>query len=172
MTARTPRLVMVAWPLLALLAAPVTADPLGRLFLAPAERAALDRARYESSVAARVPSPAPPAPRIEAPATNTAPLPPISIDGFVQRSDGPPTVWINGIDSYQGNLAGLGIDARDLALDQARVRVPLAGRAEPLALKPGQSFDPVSARVTEAWEPAAPAPLALPADRGLAPADD
>ncbi|MEQ8230474.1 MAG: hypothetical protein RLW61_15405 [Gammaproteobacteria bacterium] len=149
-------------------AIPLSADELGRLFLAPTERAALDRARYEASASAATPAPAaPPTARIEAPAEPQVPLPAITVDGFVQRSDGPPTVWINGIDSYQGNLAGLGIEARDLALREDGVRVPLAGTDETPVLKPGQSFDPARARVIEGWEPPAPPALALPADLGL-----
>ncbi len=152
--------------LLVLAALPAGAADLGRLFLGPGERAALDRARYESSVAAPPqPAPARPAP-LEMPQEPAVPAQPITVDGYVQRSGGPPTVWINGVDSYQGNLAEFGIEARDLALEQARVRVPRAG-GDTLRLKPGQSFDPDQARVTESWERALAPALELPGDLGL-----
>lgn len=152
--------------LLVVAALPAAAADLGRLFLGPGERDALDRARYESSVAAPPqPAPARPAP-LEMPREPAVPAQPITVDGYVQRSGGPPTVWINGVDSYQGNLAEFGIEARDLALEQARVRVPRAG-GDTLRLKPGQSFDPERARVTESWERTALPELELPGDLGL-----
>jgi hypothetical protein len=145
---------------------PAGAADLGRLFLGAGEREALDRARYESSIAApREPAPPRPEP-LEMPQEPAVPAQAITVDGYVQRSGGPPTVWINGVDSYQGNLAEFGIEARDLALDQARVRVPRAGGGT-VRLKPGQSFDPEQSRVTEAWERAAVPVLELPEDLGL-----
>jgi len=155
----------LAWLLVISSQAAGAAD-LGRLFLGPGEREALDRARYESSVAAP-PQPAPPRPApLEIPEEPALPAQPITLDGYVQRSGGPPTVWINGVDSYQGNLAEFGIEARELTLEQARVRVPRAG-GDALRLKPGQSYDPEQARVTESWERAAMPALELPGDLEL-----
>lgn len=136
----------------------VTATPaveLGRLFLSPAERDALDRARY-ADVAAEDEG------DIDAAADNRLedfeatvielPEPTVTVDGYVERSSGPATVWINGMDSYQGNLAEQGIDARGLRLEHSRVRLPRPGHAAPLLLKPGQSYDPQTTRITDAYE--------------------
>lgn len=58
------------------------ADPLGRLFLTPEQREALDARRR-----ARLP---------DKPATPTAVAPVSRVDGYVQRSAGRSTVWVNG----------------------------------------------------------------------------
>ena len=80
-------------PLRALLAAlltgaylfPARAEPLGRLFHSAAERSALDALRKEKS---RPPRPAPAVPSTEKPAPR--------LDGYVVRSDGRSTLWVNG----------------------------------------------------------------------------
>lgn len=140
--------------LLGLSAAPLAAAELGRLFLTPAERAAIDRIRYAAPVpAAEVEAPTPDAAgrhSDDAPATPVGPA--VTLDGYVQRSAGPPTVWVNGTDSYHGNFAEQGVDARGLEVDEARVRLPRRGVDAPLRLKPGQTFDPETARISEAYE--------------------
>jgi hypothetical protein len=67
--------------LLALFAAAAQAQELGRLFFTPEQRAALDARRK-----ARVPDK--PAAAVAAPLSR--------LDGYVKRSSGPSTVWING----------------------------------------------------------------------------
>ena len=64
-----------------LAAAAAQADELGRLFFTPEQRAALDARRK-----ARMPDS--PASVVAAPVTR--------VDGFVKRSTGPSTIWING----------------------------------------------------------------------------
>lgn len=59
--------------------APCGAQELGRLFFSPAERDALDARRRE------IPGGAPAAAQA-----------PVRIDGYVLRSGGRPTVWVNG----------------------------------------------------------------------------
>ncbi len=152
-------------PLAALLGAlVVTAAPaaeLGRLFLSPQQREALERMRHAEASTA---SPEPPAALAEQPllAPDDAPLPaadPLRVDGYVSRSGGPPTVWINGTDSYQGNFGALGIDAARVRLERARVRLPVGDAEAGVLLKPGQTFDPYSETVSDAYErpPEAPA---------------
>ena len=143
---------------LALLAATdVATAELGRLFLSPAERDALDRARYAAPVAAaetdlvagdllsaEVDD--------SAGAENRLPQPVVTVDGYVSRSTGPSTVWVNGTDSHQGNFAEFGLDARGLRVEQARVRVPRRDGETPLLLKPGESFDPETAAISDAYQ--------------------
>lgn len=74
-----------AWMTAACLALTSTAasaaEPLGRLFFTPEQRATLEARRL-----------APPSAPAAAPSSDR-----VSVDGIVQRSDGPATVWINGV---------------------------------------------------------------------------
>jgi len=93
----------------------VAAQELGRLFLTPDQRASLDARRK-----ARVPD------KPVAPATVTSPV--TRVDGYVRRSGGPPTVWINGE------------SVTDTAPDGGRVPVNVGDGSRP-RLKPGESLD-------------------------------
>ncbi len=94
--------------------------PIGRLFTTPEERHQLDVARGIL--------PAPPAP----PPAAAAPPPPapVTVDGFVRRSGGKSTVWLNQDAQYGGQHG-----AKD-----ARVTVTLPS-GQRLRVKPGQSVD-------------------------------
>jgi hypothetical protein len=132
----------------------VSAAELGRLFFSPAERAALEQARRaqgddETTLeglgeVVEVPSGGA---EMEVAASER-----IRVNGYVSRSGGPETVWLNGLDSHQGNLAEIGIDANRIRLEGARVRVPAGIEAGGVLLKPGQSFDPASGDVLDAYE--------------------
>ena len=97
--------------------ASVQAQELGRLFFTPEERAALDARRK-----ARLPDKPASTPAAAAPVTR--------VDGFVRRSAGPSTVWVNGAPAED---ASPGSDAR--------VSVPLGDRAGRVRLKPGETLD-------------------------------
>lgn len=130
---------------------PAAADNLGRLFMTPAQRAALDRARNTE-----------PAPEIGKPTAadefeGISPEPELSaervrVDGYVARANGRQTVWVNGVDSYQGNLGEIGIDSNQIQLEAPRVRLPIGTTPGGVLLKPGQSFDPNSDRIIDAYE--------------------
>lgn len=62
------------------------AEPLGRLFHSAAERGTLDALRKEK---AKLPKPAPPG-------SSSTELPAHRFDGYVLRSDGRSTLWVNG----------------------------------------------------------------------------
>lgn len=98
-------------------AAPAQAQEIGRLFFTPQQRAALDARRR-----ARVPDKPAAAPVVASPTTR--------LDGFVRRSSGPSTVWVNGM---QADEAAPGSDAR--------VAVPLGDGGSRVRLKPGQTLD-------------------------------
>ena len=137
---------------------------LGRLFLSSTERDALDRARYAAPVATAEAAPAADdvldlEPYDGAVAESLLPEPVVTVDGYVRRSAGPPTVWVNGTDSHQGNLAEQGLDARGLRLEHKRVRVPRRDGDSPLLLKPGESFDPATTHISDAYQRRPEAPL-------------
>ena len=94
----------------------VQAQELGRLFFTPEQREALDARRR-----ARVPDKPAAAPVVASPVTR--------VDGYVKRSTGPSTVWVDGE------------ALTDTAPDGGRVPVN-AGEGGPRArLKPGESLD-------------------------------
>lgn len=114
--------------LIILLISPLThADGLsGRLFYTPAERAQLEAGRNR-------PTPAP--------ADSPAPTPDTLYNGYVQRSDGRATQWINGEPRQ----------LQQLPASSGKLKLP----ATP-ALKPGQQYDTQSGRVLEPYERATP----------------
>lgn len=119
---------------------------LGRLFLSPAERAAIDAARQGAARARAMPA-AITADHDEtaASALREAPAEAVTVNGYIARSAGAATVWINGRDGAPGKLSAP-------ARDGQRVNVPLKGSGGQIALKPGQSFDPESRQVSDAYQ--------------------
>lgn len=112
--------------LLLLVAGTAQADELGRLFFTPAERAALDARRK-----ARVP---------DRPAAAVIISPVTRIDGYVKRSEGPSTVWMNGESVLEGSPDAPRIDAAAGSGD-GRVSVPVGDNGRHVELKPGQALD-------------------------------
>ncbi len=110
------RLLLLA---LVLAATPAVAQEVGRLFFTPEQRAALDARRK-----ARVP---------DKPSATVVASPTTRVDGFVQRSGGPSTVWVNGEPLPEGS--------GDLPRIGPRVSVPLGEGGRRAALKPGQTLD-------------------------------
>jgi hypothetical protein len=109
--------------ILALVPGAVAAQELGRLFFTPEQRSNLDLRRK-----ARMPD-KPSAPSAAAPVTR--------LDGYVKRSNGPSTVWING--------ESLGESAAEAPrIDTARpdsVSVNAGEGANRVRLKPGETLD-------------------------------
>jgi hypothetical protein len=119
-------------------AAPAPAQELGRLFFTEEQRAALDARRK-----ARVPD-KPVAPTVTSPTTR--------VDGYVRRSGGPSTVWVNG--------ESLGVEGRDAPRIESgqrdgRVSVPVGeGQgAVRFSLKPGQVLDRGTGEVRDVLGP-------------------
>ena len=101
------------------------ADPLGRLFFTPAQRAALDARRK-----ARVP---------DKPAAAMGVSPVTRIDGFVKRSHGPSTVWMNGESVSEGSPEAPRIESPEHGEGAVSISVDESGRR--VRLKPGESLD-------------------------------
>ena len=102
------------------------ADDLGRLFFTPEQRQALDARRK-----ARVP---------DKPAAVVV-SPTVRLDGYVKRSGGKSTVWVNGeaVDS----------PARLPASSAARVTVSAGDGGRPVNLKPGETLDRGNGEVSD-----------------------
>ena len=130
----------------------VEAAELERLFLTPAQRAALDRARHAQ--------PAPVEATVEEDPLLTdiviedtpEAAEPITVNGYVTRSGGPATAWVNGTDTFQGDLSEFGIDSQRVEVEAGGVRLPVSSTGGPVVLKPGQSFDPGSEVISDGYE--------------------
>jgi len=112
-----------------LICLPVKAQDLGRLFFTPEQRAALDARRK-----ARVPDKPAAAPLLFSPTTR--------LDGYVRRSDGRSTVWVNGasVDDAAPRADG-------------RVSVGVGDSRARARLKPGEILDRSSGEVTDGLGP-------------------
>ena len=100
-----------------LLAPCAQAQEIGRLFFTPEQRDALDARRR-----ARVPDKPAATPIVASPTTR--------LDGYVRRSEGPSTVWVN----------GASVDEATPGSD-ARVAVPVGDSGARVRLKPGETLD-------------------------------
>lgn len=127
MTARA--MMMLCLALLAPL--PLEAQELGRLFLTPEQRAALDARRK-----ARIPDKPAAAPVAESPTT--------TVDGLVRRQSGRSTVWINGLPNPEGTQPD---GSRIAPIGKGRVAVGDAERS--FELKPGQKLHRGSGEVSD-----------------------
>jgi hypothetical protein len=127
---------------------------IGRLFFTPQERATFEKIRREQVAGPAVqlpeiPSEAP----IEEFSTGPEPLKPtITIDGFVQRSNGLTTLWVNRENSYDGNMSASQIDALTTHIHGAKVHLTPLGEHTRVRLKSGQSYDPNTTVVTDVYE--------------------
>jgi len=107
------------------LPAPVQAQELGRLFFTPEQRAALDARRK-----ARVP---------DKPAAAVVVSPTTRLDGFVRRSSGPSTVWVNGETLPESAAEAPRIQAGRAGSPRVSIGVGEGGRRA--ALRPGEVLD-------------------------------
>ena len=111
--------------LLALGPAASQAQELGRLFFTPEQRASLDARRK-----ARVP---------DKPAAVVVASPVTRVDGYVKRSAGPSTVWINGESVPENAPEAPRIDTSRGASGSVSISVGEAGSR--VRLRPGETLD-------------------------------
>ncbi|WP_144241471.1 hypothetical protein [Janthinobacterium agaricidamnosum] len=110
------------------------APQLGRLFLSPAERGALDLQRDPPPQTEAAPaSAAPPAALAE----------PVLLNGLVKRSSGKSTAWLNDAPQNDGNNT----------LNKNQTLTLQLSNGRKVILKPGQRFDPNHGSVSEDHEP-------------------
>lgn len=133
---------------------------LGKLFFTPAERAALDRERQRSGM--------PESAANEAPAFSGN----LTLDGYVRRSGGRSTVWINGQPQY-GRDTAPPVRITEKGGQAGQVWVQPADSARSVPLKVGQVLTPTSGDVRERWQLEQPAPVSAPAPQtGASPPTD
>lgn len=129
---------------LPMLASAAEQSALGRLFLTPAERSALDIIRQNSRPPEKVVTSAS---IDEDEGTNTPPAPPIvTIQGYVKRSDGKGTVWVNG-QPMQEKSTSSNIEVGRLQRNTNDVQIKLPSAGQTVKLKAGQSYDPVRGKI-------------------------
>jgi len=117
-----------------LLAAPaLRAQELGRLFFTPEQRSALDARRK-----ARVP---------DKPAAAAVVSPTTRLDGYVKRSEGPSTVWVNGDPLLETSPEAPRIGATQR--DDGRVSVTVGESGARVGLRPGETLDRGSGEVRD-----------------------
>lgn len=112
------------------------AEPLGRLFFTPEQRAQLDTLRIKKVVASQTKDE--PAPEI------------VTFSGIVRRSDGKATVWVNNKALSESELRGEeSISGRISRDGQILLQGPAAAGVGKMQLKVGQSAELLSGRVAE-----------------------
>jgi hypothetical protein len=126
------RLATLALLLALLPAGPAAAQELGRLFFTPEQRAALDARR-----AARLPDK--PAAVAESPTTR--------VDGYVKRSSGKSTVWVDGEAMPDGlQLEGLRLQRGN---DPTRVTVTIGEDGRRIVVRVGETLDRATGAVKD-----------------------
>ena len=129
---------------------------LGRVFLSPAERVALDKERA-AHYAPATPEPVEPIVVIEEPEPSeisSAELPPdptLLVNGYVKRANTSGTVWVNGESSYDGDLAGSKIDHSQTRIIGRSVKLAPLDDGPAVYLKPGQLFVPAENTVSDSY---------------------
>lgn len=113
---------------------PARAQEVGRLFFTPEQRAALDARRK-----ARVPDKPTPVAVVASPTTR--------LDGYVRRSDGRATVWVNGIELNDTGPDAPRIDPRRST--DASVSITVGDSGARARLKPGEVLDRGSGEVRD-----------------------
>jgi hypothetical protein len=118
-------------------------ESFGRLFTTPAERANLDYLRRTTQlpkVVANQPTEATAAPAVASP---------VSVQGYVKRSDGKKsTVWVNNAPVQEGSGSGE-VTVGKLRRDDNQVPIKLSTTGKSLSLKAGQVYDPETDSVLE-----------------------
>jgi len=115
------------------------AEPLGRLFFTPQQRATLDNARHQKIRIIEVEPEAP------APPEN------ISVNGVVKRSDGQSTVWINNR-PLKENRAPSGVKVISRNAENASVTLKLPQSSRNVDVKVGQSLDATTGHIKERYQ--------------------
>ncbi len=142
--------IFLAIVLLAIAQLAPAAEPIGRIFYTPEQRAELDSLRSRRVVATQV---------------RNEPTPEfVTYNGIVRRSDGKATVWVNGESLSEAELRDKqSIIGRIDRSGQILLQTPQAKSSGQLRLKVGQSAELLSGRIDESY--AFPGTITAPADK-------
>ena len=122
-----------------------SAEPLGRLFFKPSQRAALDAGKSLAKPRA-VRAVAPRGPRA------------VTLNGVVTRSDGERAIWLNGHE-VRGNSVS-GVSASTSTTDPSSAQLRVGGARQSVRLRVGQQLDPASGKVRESHQSTVPSAAA------------
>ena len=120
-----------------LLSGQAIGQELGRLFFTPEQRSSLDARRK-----ARIP---------DKPAAVVAESPVTKLEGYVSRSGGKSTIWVNGEPIPEGTQPD-GLRVRPQRGNSTRVTVDIGENENQIDLKIGQSFDRGTGEVRDALD--------------------
>jgi len=137
------RLIVALWATFLGISALAQEPELGRLFLTPEQRAALDNARRNKIRAEALAATAAKKPKIP-------PARSVTINGIVSRSDGESTVWVNGRPTEGQTEDGMKVTISPGSQSSVVLREPEKGKQ--VRLKVGQRADLVSGRIQEPYE--------------------
>jgi hypothetical protein len=160
---------MSRWLILLLSGLPMlamAADPaqLGRLFLTPAERATLDIVRQNSRPPEKIITPGASGEDSAGEGASTPVAVPtvVTVDGYVKRTDGKGTVWVNGQPVREKSTAN-NVEIGRLQGNTNDVRIKLPSTGQTFKLKAGQSYESASGKVGSLREIEPVAEKAVPA---------
>ncbi|MFZ6758775.1 hypothetical protein ACO0K9_16340 [Undibacterium sp. Ji50W] len=131
----------------------MAAEPtsIGRLFLTPAERGQLDQLREHGEPKKILESEAPTS---SIPEPKVPPVEQFTFDGYVTRSSGKNTVWINQVPQNEHEKSQV------IHVWQQRSKTPVVSLTpspgKPLNLKVGQTFDKSTGKIVEVYAPIRP----------------
>ena len=143
--------VMLSFALIAAAHSAIPAEPFGKFFFTPAERAALDQARMQKQrpqTKTEAAAPAPAAPQM------------LTYGGVVRRSDGKAVLWLNNrpVDEKDA-LSSFSVEGR--VRPDGAVTVQIPGTRRSVELKAGQTVELGTGAVGESnYRSASPAPAA------------
>lgn len=123
---------------------------LGRLFSNPTERNKLDTLRQQNKLGDNAPKEETVMPTVANEPVITAPPQVLTHNGFVKRSNGTETTWINQVPSEKQKVtANIRVKQQLSKVPTVTVTLPSGKRQE---LKVGQSFDISTGKVREVYE--------------------
>jgi hypothetical protein len=131
----------------AMLAAPASAQRLGRLFTTQEERQVLEEARREYEYGA----PAPESPSVPQPQQTESVVSKLTINGVVLRSSGVNSTWVNG-SPVLGGVTREGLRVEADRHSGGNVRITLPSGVGTVQLRAGQKIDVGSGSVQEGYQ--------------------
>lgn len=123
-------------------------ERMGRLFMTPAERINLDYIRQSSKLPDKIIRPEVSVAVDEDVTAKAAPVSSVTMQGYVRRSDGKGTVWINHQPVRETSSEGE-IQVGKVGTKDGKVKLKLPGVAKDVMLKAGQTYDPSSGAIVE-----------------------